>query len=406
MRRFVTVLCDGMADRPLEIFGGRTPLDASENPNMTELAQKGVVGRMRTLYSGLPTGSDVANLSILGYDPHTCYTGRSPIEALGLGIALDDEDIVFRMNLINIGGAEEFEDCLITDHSSDKITTEEADELVKSLKEHFESSRIRLHTGVSYRHCLILKDKPDWSGELTPPHDVLGDRVGDHMPSGDLADEFAAMMKESWKILSAHPVNLARKERGLRPANCIWLWGAGGKPKYEPFAKKYGIEKGMMITAVPLIMGLGAGLGLDYRTVDGATGDYYTNYAGKAAAAMEAIDRGYQFLFIHVEAPDECGHDGDAELKKASIEKIDRYIVGPVAEYLEKTGEPYRILITPDHATPIEVRTHTEDEIPFVLFDSEKQKPAGVHEFTEKAASDAALYYPDGYRLMADFVGE
>ncbi|MBQ1223490.1 MAG: cofactor-independent phosphoglycerate mutase [Oscillospiraceae bacterium] len=405
MRRYAVILCDGMADRPLDVFGGKTPMAAADKPNMDRLAINGQVGRMNTLYPELPFGSDVANLSILGSDPRTCYTGRSPVEALGLGIALDDSDMVFRMNLINIGGSDVFEDCKIVDHSADKITTEEAEELVNALKEHFENDGVKIHLGVSYRHCFILKNSKNWKGDLTPPHDVLGDRVGDHMPTGDLAEEFADMMKKAWKILSEHPVNLARVEKGLRPANCLWLWGAGGKPKYVPFKDCYGVEKGMMITAVPLIMGLGAGLGLDYCTVEGATGDYYTNYEGKASAAIDAFENGYQFVFIHVEAPDECGHDGDAELKKASIEQIDRHIVGPVAEFLEKTGEPYRILITPDHATPIVVRTHTGEEIPFVLFDSEKCGEDGVHEFTEAAAIDAKLFYPDGYKLMADFIG-
>ncbi len=405
MRRYAVILCDGMADRPLEIFGGLTPMAAAEKPNMDELASRGVVGRINTLYPHLPYGSDVANLSVLGSDPRTCYTGRSPVEALGLGIELDASDMVFRMNLINIGGAEDFEDCTIVDHSADKITTEEAAELVNALKAEFENDGVKIHLGISYRHCFILKNSAGWSGDLTPPHDVLGDRVGDHMPKGDLAAEFADMMKKAWKLLSNHPVNLARVARGLRPANCLWLWGAGGKPEYVPFKERYGVEKGMMITAVPLIMGLGAGLGLDYCTVDGATGDYYTNYAGKASAAIDALKNGYQFVFIHVEAPDECGHDGDAELKKASVEQIDRHIVGPVKEYLARTGEPYRMLITPDHATPIAVRTHTGEDIPFVLYDSEKEAPEGIHQFTEAAVEGSALYYPDGYKLMADFIG-
>lgn len=405
MRRYAVILCDGMADRPLDVFGGKTPMSAADKPNMDRLALEGQVGRMNTLYPELPFGSDVANLSILGSDPRTCYTGRSPVEALGLGIGLDDSDMVFRMNLINIGGSDVFEDCTIVDHSADKITTEEAEELVNALKEHFENESVKIHLGVSYRHCFILKNSKNWTGDLTPPHDVLGDRVGDHMPTGDLAEEFADMMKKAWKILSEHPVNLARVEKGLRPANCLWLWGAGGKPSYVPFKERYGVEKGMMITAVPLIMGLGAGLGLDYCTVEGATGDYYTNYEGKANAAIDAFNNGYQFVFVHVEAPDECGHDGDAELKKASIEQIDRLIVGPVAKCLEKTGEPYRILITPDHATPIVVRTHTGEDIPFVYYDSEKSAPEGVHEFTEEACAKSELYYPDGYKFMADFIG-
>ena len=402
MRKYAVILCDGMADRPLEIFGGKTPMEAADKPNMDRLASLGLVGKMNTLYPQLPYGSDVANLSILGSDPRTCYTGRSPVEALGLGIALDDSDMVFRMNLINIGGAEEFEDCTIVDHSADKITTEEADELVKALKEHFETDSVRIHTGISYRHCFILKNSKEWSGDLTPPHDVLGDRVGDHMPKGDLAEEFADMMKKAWKILSGHPVNLARVEKGLRPANCLWLWGAGGKPNYVPFKECYGVEKGMMITAVPLIMGLGAGLGLDYCTVEGATGDYYTNYAGKGQAAIKAFADGHDFVYVHVEAPDECGHQGEAEQKVDSIGKIDREVLAPVLDYLRSTGEDFKILCLPDHPTPIEIRTHSPEPVPFFLYDSREEKNGT--KFTEACCAAMDDYVPVGSELLGDVI--
>ncbi len=396
--KYAIILCDGMADRPIELLGGKTPMEAANCPNFARVAEKGRVGRIRTLYEELPTGSDVANLSVLGYDPHIYYTGRSPIEALGLGISLKETDMVFRLNLVTISDDAVFTDKTMVDHSSDKITTEEANELVDALAAEFGSDMMQFYHGVSYRHVFVLND-PNYTGELTPPHDILGQKITAYLPQGDMAAEFSQMMEKSYEILMAHPVNKARIARGLRPANCLWLWGAGKKPAYESFAEKTGIQKARMITAVPLLKGLAAGMGMEYPEIEGATGDYETNYAGKAASAIDALQNGYEFVFIHVEAPDECGHDGDAELKVKSLEQIDRHIVGPVFDALKALGEPLKLIITPDHATPCAVRTHTAEMIPFVLYDS--QKDFGGIEFTEKGSLASDYVIEDGHTLFA-----
>lgn len=395
--KYAIILCDGMADRPVEALGGKTPLEAADTPNMARIAARGRVGRMRTLYDDLPTGSDVANLSILGYDPHQYYTGRSPIEALGLGIPLHADDTVFRMNLVTVSGDEPFAEKIMLDHSADKITTEEAEQLVAALADALGSDAMRFYPGVSYRHIFVLSHA-DYHGTLTPPHDILGQKITAYLPAGERSAEFLDMMEKSYAILSAHPVNQARVARGLRPANCLWLWGSGKKPAYEPFAEKTGLVKGRMITAVPLLEGLAAGMGLEHPKIPGATGDYDTNYAGKAASAIDALQNGYEFVFVHIEAPDECGHDGDAVLKQKSIEQIDHQIIGPVYDALEALGEPYQLLITPDHATPVSVRTHTSEMIPFLLCDSRVHTAGAV--FTEAAAKTSDLVIADGYTLL------
>lgn len=401
--KYIVILCDGMADYPVPELGGKTPLEAALKPNIDALAAAGRIGRMRTLYPGMTLGSDVANLSVLGYDPHKYYTGRSPVEALGLDIPLKDGDLVFRMNLVSLAGDGPFEDRIMLDHSSDKITTEEARPLVEALAAEFGDERTHFYPGVSYRHLLVVNNGR-FDGSLTPPHDILGRAIGPHLPTGLSGEAIISMMKRSCEILSSHPVNLDRVRRGLRPANCLWLWGEGTKPTYPSFKEKYGIGSGMMITAVPLIRGLAAGMKLSSCEVEGATGDYYTNYAGKAQAAVTALRDGCEFVFIHIEATDECGHDGDWKLKTSAIEKIDAEIVGPVTEFCRSAlGDSFRILITPDHATPVSVRTHTDDIIPFVLFDS-KAPGEGISPFTERTAADSELFYADGYKLMGDFL--
>lgn len=403
MTRYVIILCDGMADRPVDILNGQTPLEAANTPNMDRIAARGQVGRIRTLYEDLPKGSDVANLSILGYDPHRYYTGRSPIEALGLGIPLHADDTVFRMNLVTLSDHVPFAEKTMLDHSADKISTEEASELVEVLADQMGTEIEQFYSGVSYRHIFVLRHK-EFDGILTPPHDILGKAISPYLPVGKRSETLIHMMEHSFEILSAHPVNRARVARGLRPANCLWLWGNGKKPAYESFEQKTGIDRARMITAVPLLEGLAAGMGLEHPKIPGATGEYDTNYVGKAASAIEALQDGYSFVFIHIEAPDECGHDGDAVLKQKSIEQIDRHIVGPVYNTLESLGEPYRLLITPDHATPVSVRTHTSEMVPFLLCDSRKHTTGSC--FTEKSAQTAELVIEDGYTLLGRLMQE
>ncbi|MEG2857016.1 MAG: 2,3-bisphosphoglycerate-independent phosphoglycerate mutase, partial [Clostridia bacterium] len=323
--RYVVMLCDGMADRPLAKLHGKTPMEAAHKPMMDDMSVHGELGLTRTLYEGMPTGSDIANLSVLGYDPKKYYTGRSPIEALGLNIPLSDCDTVFRLNLVSISQDGEFCDKEMLDHSSDKITNEEAYELLDALADEFGSEEMAFYRGVSYRHILIWKNI-DYNYTMMPPHDILGKCIGQYLPGGPYGARVLEMMEKSYDILMAHPVNRARIARGLRPANCMWLWGEGKRPKIDNFHDKYGVN-GAVITAVPLVAGLAVGMGLSSIHVAGATGDYYTNYAGKAAAAVTALSNGTEFLFIHVEAPDECGHDGDIQLKIKSIEKIDEDIL-------------------------------------------------------------------------------
>ena len=401
--KYAIILCDGMADRPIELLGGKTPMEAANCPNFARVAEKGRVGRIRTLYEELPTGSDVANLSVLGYDPHVYYTGRSPIEALGLGISLKETDMVFRLNLVTISDDAVFTDKTMVDHSSDKITTEEANELVDALAAEFGSDMMQFYHGVSYRHVFVLND-PNYTGELTPPHDILGQKITAYLPQGDMAAEFSQMMEKSYEILMAHPVNKARVARGLRPANCLWLWGAGKKPAYESFAEKTGIQKARMITAVPLLKGLAAGMGMEYPEIEGATGDYETNYAGKAASAIDALQNGYEFVFIHIEAPDESGHRGELDNKIKSVEKIDA-VVEHVTKGLEEAGHDYRILIMPDHPTPMSKRTHTHDAVPFMLYDSTNAEK-GAERFNETTCKEYGVYVEAGYTMMTKLINK
>ncbi len=398
--KYVVMLGDGMADYPIAALDDKTPLEVAKKPTMNYLCQNGELGLVRTLYEGLPTGSDIANLSVLGYDPKKYYTGRSPIEALGLGIKLCDDDTVFRLNLVSISTDGAFEEKVMLDHSSDKITNEEAYELLDALKAEFGSDKLHFHRGVSYRHVLIWKGI-DYGYTMMPPHDILDQKITNYLPGGKYGEQVLSMMKRSYDILMNHPVNIARMAKGLKPANCMWLWGEGTRPQIDLFESKYGIS-GSVVTAVPLIAGLANGMGLRYIPVDGATGDYYTNYAGKATAAINALNDD-DFVFIHVEAPDECGHDGDTELKIKAIERIDEEILTPVKAKLDSMNEPYRILLMPDHATPIVKRTHTIDKIPYVIYSSEEKEKSGL-EYSEKNAATTGISIEFGHDLMSKFI--
>jgi 2,3-bisphosphoglycerate-independent phosphoglycerate mutase len=400
--RYVVMLGDGMADYAVPELGGKTPLEAAYKPSMDFLSQNGELGLVSTLYPDMPTGSDIANLSVLGYDPKLYYTGRSPIEALGIGIPLKDNDTVFRCNLVSLSGEPVFDDNIMLDHSSDKIPNEEAFKLLDAVEHELGRDGRGFFRGVSYRHIMVWENiKYDYT--MIPPHDILGRRIGDYLPDGGgYPGEVLKLMKRSFEILSGHPVNLERKKRGLKPANCIWLWGEGVKPKLKHFYDKYKLN-GSVITAVPLIKGLAAGLGLKSIEVTGATGDFHTNYAGKAAAAIDALDGGERFIFIHVEAPDECGHDGDAALKVKSIEKIDNEILAPVMDKLESLNEDYRILLMPDHATPLEKRTHTPDPVPYAIYEKNGKTKSRLS-YNEKNDADTKVYMPRGHELMARFI--
>lgn len=401
--KYLILVPDGAGDEPVEALGGKTPLEAADIPMINELAAKGQVGTVKTSPPGVAPGSDAANLSVMGYDPSVYLTGRSPLEAASIGINMSDTDVAFRVNLITLTGEGDYEDLIITDHSSGDITTEEADQLIQAVNEAFADERIHFYTGVSYRHCMIVHNgSTDY--ELTPPHDVLTQRVGDHLPKGEGSEFLTDMMKKSYEILKDHPVNQDRIARGLNPANTLWIWGQGRKPSLSSFYDKYGI-KGTAISAVDLIKGIAICAGLNSVDVEGATGTLHTNFDGKAQAAIREYKDGKDFVYMHLEGPDECSHQGDMEGKLECMHSIDQKVLKPIVEYLRGSGEDFRALIVPDHRTPLAIRTHSADPVPYVIYDSRKEKPEDKsRQFNEKSGAEGP-YFDSGYAL-ADFFFE
>lgn len=401
--KYLILVPDGAGDEPVEALGGKTPLEAADIPMINELAAKGQVGTVKTIPPGVAPGSDAANLSVMGYDPSVYLTGRSPLEAASIGINMSDTDVAFRVNLITLTGEGDYEDLIITDHSSGDITTEEADQLIQAVNEAFADERIHFYTGVSYRHCMIVHNgSTDY--ELTPPHDVLTQRVGDHLPKGEGSEFLTDMMKKSYEILKDHPVNQDRIARGLNPANTLWIWGQGRKPSLSSFYDKYGI-KGTAISAVDLIKGIAICAGLSSVDVEGATGTLHTNFDGKAQAAIREYKDGKDFVYMHLEGPDECSHQGDMEGKLECMHSIDQKVLKPIVEYLRAAGEDFRALIVPDHRTPLAIRTHSADPVPYVIYDSRKEKPEDKsRQFNEKSGAEGP-YFDSGYAL-ADFFFE
>lgn len=399
--KYVVVLSDGMAGRPLEELGGKTTLEAAATPVMDALAAVSEIGMVSMVPEGMAPGSDTANLAVAGYDPKIYYTGRSPLEALSIGVDMEETDVSFRCNIVTLSEEDcEYEDRTIVDHSSDEISTEDAAVLVEALKEGLEREGYEFYVGTSYRHLLIWKDGD--VVELTPPHDILTKRIGEYLP-GDVV--LREMMRKSYEILEHHPINEERRRRGLHPANSAWFWGAGKKPSLVSFEERTG-KKGVMVSAVDLLKGIAVGAGMDRIFVEGANGGLHTNYEGKALAAVEALVKdGYDFAYIHVEAPDEMGHQGSIADKITAIENIDEKVLKIVTEELKKAGEDYRLLLLPDHPTPIEVRTHTGDPVPYLLYDS-TVKSEGTTSYNEKTASDTGRYQKDGYLLMGHLLQE
>ncbi len=402
--KYLVMLCDGMADYPVDELGGKTPLEAAATPNMDKLAETASVGLVKTVADGLKPGSDVANLSVLGYNPDDCYTGRSPLEAGSIGIDMKDTDVSLRCNLVTLTDEQVYEDKTILDYCADDISTAEAEELVKYLAENLNSDEFCFYSGVSYRHCLIWNNGTLDIGTMTPPHDITGKPIKEYVPAHPNAEKLYELMKKSYELLKDHPVNIERIKKGLRPANSIWLWGEGVRANLVDFKEKYGL-KGSMISAVDLLKGIGKFSGMNVVNVDGATGYIDTNFEGKAAAAISEFENGQDFVYIHVEAPDECGHRHEIENKVKSIELIDKYVLEPVAEYLKRTGEAFRVLITPDHATPLSLKTHTNDPVPFMIYDSSKENN-GVKSFNEKTASETGLFVEKGHTIMDLFTAD
>ena len=393
----LVIVYDGMADRPVPELGGRTPMEVAHTPAMDDLSKNALVGTVLNVPAGMVPESDTANLAILSYDPRVYSRGRSPLEAVSMGLAMSPDDTALRCNLVTLTEDEPYEEKTILDHSSGEITTEEARELILALDAALGSGTMRFHTGVSYRHCLLWRGASD-SYPFARPHDILGRRIGAYLPTGDEGRAFLELQKKSYEILNHHPVNEARRARGLHVANSIWLWSPGKKPALPSFAEKWG-KNATVISAVDLIKGIARCAGMESIDVPGATGNLHTNYRGKAEAAIDAFRRGQDMVYVHVEAPDECGHQGDAAGKVQSIERIDREILAPLFLALGDGGEPFRILLLPDHPTPITLRTHSEEPVPFLLYDSTCPRP-GVPHLTEETARAARLYLPDGTALM------
>ena len=393
--KYIVILCDGMADEPLEELDGRTLLEAARTVNMDRLAADSEIGMVRTVPEGMAPGSDTANLSVIGYDPRKYYSGRSPLEALSIGAEMGENDVSFRCNLVTLSEEEDrYEDRVILDHSSGEIPTEEAAALVEALREGLGREGYTFYVGTSYRHLLIQKDGK--VTDLTPPHDILTKRIGEYLPEDPVLRE---MMVRSYEILKDHPVNVKRRAEGKNPANSAWFWGAGTRPALPSFEEKTGV-KGAMISAVDLLKGIAAGSGMHNIIVEGANGGLHTNYAGKARAAVKALtEDGYDFVYVHIEAPDEMGHQGSAEDKIKAIEYIDDQVIGPVADALRGAGVDFRMLILPDHPTPVRVRTHTSDPVPYLLYDSTKAQE-GCSVYSEKTGRESGKMLEEGYRLI------
>ena len=392
--KYIVVLGDGMADEPLEALGGKTPLEYAQTPCMDSLASMGHMGLVQNVPSGMAPGSDVANLSVLGYDPKRSYSGRSPLEALSVGVKMEPDDVIFRTNIVTLTEEEPYAEKTILDHSSGEIATKDADVLMDAIRSAFNSETVQFYTGTSYRHIMVWKKGKLVS--LEPPHDHLGTQIGPWLPKEPMLRE---MMEESFPILNAHPMNLARAEAGKPKANSLWFWGAGTKPSLQNFEEKTGL-KGAMISAVDLLKGIAVGAGMKVYQVPGATGSLDTNYEGKAQAAVKALlEDGCDFVYIHVEAPDEMGHQGLVHEKVQSIEYLDQRLIALVKKAMDDSGEDYRMLILPDHPTPIRVRTHTGSPVPFLLYDSthpEKKKA----KYSEAEAAATEDFEPDGYKLI------
>ncbi len=397
--KYVVVLGDGMADMPIEALGGKTPLAYAKTPVMDKLSKMSEVGMVHTIPEGMSPGSDTANLSVLGYDPKVYYSGRSPLEALSIGVPMKESDVALRCNIVTISEEDvPFEEKTIIDHSSSEISTEDCAVLLKEVMKELANETYQFYVGTSYRHCLIW-DKGSVV-PLTPPHDVLGRVIGEYLPQDAVLRE---MMKKSYDILVNHPINVERKKQGLNPANCCWFWGAGTKPILSSFEEKTG-KKGMMISAVDLLKGIAVGAGMGVAQVEGANGGLHTNYAGKVDAAVKSLlDEGYDFAYIHVEAPDEMGHQGSMERKVQAIEYLDELVIGPVVEKMEAAGADFRLLVLPDHPTPICKRTHTADSVPYMLYDS-TAKQNNTWNYCEAEASANGIFEPVGHKLIDKFL--
>ena len=401
--KYIVILGDGMADEPIAALDNRTPLEAATTPMMDQLAPLSEIGLAKTIPQGMKPGSDTANLAVLGYDPKVYYSGRSPLEALSIGVSMKDTDIAVRCNIVTVSDDNlPYEEKTMIDHSSSEISTEDAAILLEAVRKEFQNETYQFYTGTSYRHCLIINNGSVM--ELSQPHDILERVIGEYLPADTMLYD---MMKRSYDILNNHPLNVERAKKGLNKANSLWFWGAGTKPLITSFEKKTG-KRGAMISAVDLLKGIAVGAEMKVVQVDGADGTLHTNYEGKAKAAVDVLlKEGYDFVYVHVEAPDEMGHQGSVERKVKAIEYLDEKVIRPVKEAMDASGEDYRMLILPDHPTPIACRTHTSDPIPYLLYDSTNQgMKTEQAQYNEKQAAAGGIVVSEGYRLIEKLLAE
>jgi len=398
--KYIVLLGDGMSDEPLEQLGGKTPLEHARTPNMDRLAREGELGLAQTVPPGYPPGSDVANLSVFGYDPAECYTGRSPLEAASMGVELGPQDVAFRLNLVHL--LPHYGKLYMADFSAGHIPTAESEELLKALQQELGDEQFRFYPGVSYRHLLVWRGGRD-ALSFTPPHDITNQPIDAFLPEGEGAEILMNLMNSAQLVLNNHPVNHRRQVEGKAPANSIWLWGHGRSPKMQTLKERFGLS-GAVISAVDLIKGIGIYAGLEVINVPGATGYIDTNYLGKAQYALEALQR-HDYVYVHVEAPDEAAHSGNLEAKIQAIEDFDAQVVGTVMEGIGALGD-HRILVLPDHPTPVARMTHTSDAVPYILFDSGGAfGPGGAAlAYTEAQAKATGQLLPRGHELMQRLV--
>lgn len=402
--KYVVVLCDGMADYPVPALQGKTPMMCANKPNIDSLAQKAEVGLVRTVAVGLKPGSDVANMSVLGFDPKKYYTGRSPLEAASIGVDLKDTDVTLRTNLVTLSSEPNYADKTMVDYCAGDISTAEAAEIMKDVEAHFGNEKFKFYAGVSYRHCLVWANGTTDLGDMTPPHDISGRVVGEYLSKSENAKELIKMMEESYAFLTEHPVNKKRVAEGKRPANSIWLWGEGKKPMLPSFYETYG-KKGAVVSAVDLLKGIAKCADMEAPAVEGATGYIDTNFEGKARAAVDALKNGCDFAYIHLEAPDECGHRNEPENKVKAIELIDSRVLPIVLDGLREIGDDYKIMILPDHPTPIVTQTHASDPVPYLIYHKANEKQ-GVESINEESAKNTGVFLENGPDIMRKFLEE
>ena len=399
--KYMVLIADGMADYPVDFLGGKTPMEAAHTPNMDRLAPHSVVGLVKTIPDGYPPGSDVANMSVMGYDPARYYTGRSPLEAVSLGLELGPQDLALRCNLVCLSSAPDYMDRTMLDYSAGEIETEQAEELIWALQAELNDHEFSFHPGISYRHVLLWHGAGEQELHTTPPHDISDRNISAYLPQGSGGSALLRLMQRSCDLLQEHPVNQKRRERGLAPATAIWLWGQGNKPNFDSFYARRGLHASV-VCAVDLVRGLGIAAGMRTVKVTGATGAVKTDFSAKAQAAMAELKAGQDLVFLHIESADEAGHQGDAALKVWSIEQIDRLALGPILQESAELKE-FRLLLLPDHPTPIAIKTHSSDPVPFLYWDRNHPQ-TGPHCYCEATAVAGGIYYGSGPALIEDFI--